>query len=56
MFQIFQRLHQAESGYDGKGIGLALCQRIMANHEGYVIADGHSQEGACFKLFFPIED
>lgn len=55
MFQIFQRLHQQEAGYDGKGIGLALCQRIMANHEGYIVADGHSQDGACFKLFFPIE-
>ncbi len=55
MFQIFQRLHQQESGYEGKGIGLALCLRIMANHEGYIVADGHSQQGACFKLFFPIE-
>ncbi len=56
MFQIFQRLHQQESGYEGKGIGLALCLRIMANHEGYITADGHSQQGACFKLFFPIEE
>ncbi len=54
MFQIFQRLHQQEEHYEGKGIGLALCQRVMANHEGYIIADGHSQQGATFKLYFPI--
>ncbi len=54
MFQIFQRLHQQEENYEGKGIGLALCQRVMANHEGYIVADGHSQQGAVFKLYFPI--
>lgn len=56
MFQIFQRLHQQDAGYDGKGIGLALCQRVMANHEGYILADGASQQGAVFKLYFPISD
>lgn len=56
MFRIFQRLHAQQSGYDGKGIGLAICQRIMANHEGYIIAHGEPQVGATFKLFFPIEE
>lgn len=54
MFQIFQRLHQQESNYEGKGIGLAICQRVMANHEGYILADGFTQQGAIFKLFFPL--
>lgn len=53
MFQIFQRLHNQESDYEGKGIGLAICQRIMVNHEGYIIAHGHPDVGATFKLFFP---
>jgi len=53
MFQIFQRLHNQESVYEGKGIGLAICQRIMVNHEGYIIAHGHPDVGATFKLFFP---
>lgn len=56
MFQIFQRLHTQESKYEGKGIGLAICQRIMVNHEGYIIAHGHTEVGATFKLFFPMED
>ena len=56
MFQIFQRLHQPEAGYEGKGIGLAICQRIMANHEGYILAEGVPMEGATFKLFFPVDE
>lgn len=55
MFQIFQRLHNQESEYDGKGIGLAICQRIMVNHAGYIIARGEPGMGAKFKLFFPYE-
>jgi signal transduction histidine kinase len=56
MFQLFQRLHTQESGYSGKGIGLAISQRIMANHEGYILAHGDPQAGAKFKLFFPVDD
>lgn len=56
MFRIFQRLHNRDSEYDGKGIGLAICQRIMVNHNGHIIAHGHPNEGASFKLFFPVED
>jgi len=55
MFGIFQRLHQEEDGYEGKGIGLAICLRVMANHEGYIIADGQPGAGAKFKMYFPVE-
>jgi signal transduction histidine kinase len=54
MFMIFQRLHQTEAGYAGKGIGLAICQRIMANHDGYILAKGEPHLGATFKLYFPV--
>jgi len=56
IFRIFQRLHTEESAYEGKGIGLAICQRIMANHEGYIMAHGETGLGAQFKLFFPVEE
>jgi light-regulated signal transduction histidine kinase (bacteriophytochrome) len=56
MFRIFQRLHNQYSEFDGKGIGLAVCQRIMANHEGYILANGKTDMGATFSLFFPIEE
>jgi signal transduction histidine kinase len=55
IFGIFQRLHTQQSEYDGKGIGLAICQRIMANHDGYIMANGMLDMGAQFKLFFPVD-
>ena len=53
IFKIFKRLHNGQSRYGGKGIGLAICQRIMANHEGYIVGDGIQDKGATFKLYFP---
>ncbi len=55
MFRLFQRLHTQNSEYVGKGIGLAICQRVVTNHEGYVVADGRRDEGATFKLYFPAD-
>jgi signal transduction histidine kinase len=54
MFGIFRQLHSAQEGYLGKGIGLAVCQRIMNNHQGHIIAHGFPDEGAMFKLYFPV--
>jgi signal transduction histidine kinase len=55
IFLIFQRLHvQAE--YEGKGIGLAMVERIMANHNGYVTASGVPGKGAEFSLYFPVPE
>jgi signal transduction histidine kinase len=53
IFQLFQRLHN-NTAYSGKGIGLAICQRVMGNHEGFIIADAAPDKGADFQLFFPI--
>ena len=54
MFGLFQQLETAEPEFRSRGIGLAICQRIMANHEGYITADGVAGEGATFNLFFPV--
>ena len=54
MFHIFQRLHTDGAEYDGKGIGLAVCKRIMANHDGYILANGIPKKSAEFKMFFPL--
>lgn len=56
IFRMFQRLHGQDSEYEGKGIGLAICQRIMVNHDGFIVAHGHLQMGATFKLFFPVTE
>jgi signal transduction histidine kinase len=55
MFLIFQRLH-ANSEYEGKGIGLAIVERVMTNHNGFVIAKGQVDKGALFNLYFPALD
>jgi light-regulated signal transduction histidine kinase (bacteriophytochrome) len=54
MFMLFRRLHNNEE-LAGKGIGLAICQRVMSNHQGFIIADGTPGESARFMLFFPMD-
>jgi signal transduction histidine kinase len=54
IFVLFQKLHGQESPYEGKGLGLSLCQRIMTNHEGFITASGKLNEGATFNLYFPL--
>lgn len=55
MFFLFQKLHNEEDGYEGKGIGLTMCQRIMVNHKGFITATGEAGTGAKFSLYFPAE-
>lgn len=55
IFLAFQRLHDGNSIQEGKGIGLALCKRVMVNHSGFIIAHGEKGKGATFKLYFPVE-
>ena len=54
IFMIFQRLHTQQSGYRGNGIGLAIAQRIMSNHNGVIMARGMINDGATFIMYFPI--
>lgn len=53
IFEIFQRLHGKEI-YEGTGIGLALCKKIVENHDGFIFAEGKEQEGAVFHIFLPV--
>jgi signal transduction histidine kinase len=54
IFSIFRRLHTTE--IDGKGVGLAIVKRVMANHNGFVQARGKPNDGAQFLLYFPEDD
>ncbi len=54
IFILFQRLH-TQNEYSGKGIGLALAKRVMANHYGSIEASAEKDAGASFMLFFPAE-
>jgi PAS domain S-box-containing protein len=53
IFEIFQRLHTKED-YEGTGIGLALCKKIVTNHDGIIIAHSQEGEGAEFRVILPI--
>jgi PAS domain S-box-containing protein len=54
IFTIFQRLHN-RSQYEGTGIGLAICRRIVENHRGVIFATGSQQEGATFTVVIPYQ-
>jgi signal transduction histidine kinase len=53
VFQIFQRLHTREA-YEGTGIGLALCRKIVEQHGGRIWLDLAYSPGACFRLTLPM--
>lgn len=52
VFAPFQRLH-ADPALAGKGIGLALVQRLVARHGGRVRAEGQRDQGAKFFIELP---
>lgn len=51
LFQPFQRLHTTK--YEGMGIGLTLCQKIVEVHGGLITAEGKPGEGARFCIQLP---
>lgn len=52
LFVIFQRLNQKEK-FEGTGIGLALCRKIMDIHNGDIQAFGVEHQGAAFHIIIP---
>jgi signal transduction histidine kinase len=55
IFTIFQRLHKRDE-YSGNGIGLAICKKIMENHEGKIEVESILNKGSCFHLYFPVKN
>jgi two-component system, chemotaxis family, CheB/CheR fusion protein len=52
VFTIFQRLSHKKV-YAGSGIGLALCKRIVENHNGLILAESVPDKGATFYVYLP---
>lgn len=52
MFTLFRRLHTKEK-FDGTGMGLAICSKIVDIHGGKIWANGKEGEGAVFYITLP---
>lgn len=53
IFGVFQRLHR-RAQFDGAGIGLAICRRIVERHNGTIRAVGSVGNGARFVVTLPV--
>ena len=54
IFNIFQRLH-GRNEYEGTGIGLSICRKIVMNHKGYIAARSRENVGSEFIVILPVE-
>ena len=54
IFQVFQRLH-GRSRYSGTGIGLAIVQKVVDNHNGAIQVMSQPNQGTTFTVYLPAE-
>lgn len=52
IFMLFQRL-ETDSKYSGTGIGLAICKKIIENHNGFIKATSEPGLGTKFHIYLP---
>ncbi|WP_373515484.1 ATP-binding protein [Persicitalea sp.] len=53
IFTLFQRL-RGRSEYEGTGIGLSVCKKVVENHSGLILASGETGQGATFTVLLPL--
>jgi light-regulated signal transduction histidine kinase (bacteriophytochrome) len=55
IFGMFKRLHRS-SEFEGTGIGLALCKKIVEQHNGFISARSKVGEGSTFIISLPLQE
>ncbi|HEX8332230.1 MAG TPA: response regulator [Segetibacter sp.] len=53
IFGMFKRLHH-KTEYDGTGIGLAICKKIVEEHNGFITAKSKLNHGSVFIVSLPL--
>lgn len=54
IFGMFKRLH-SDSDFEGTGIGLALCKKIVDDHKGFISAKSQPGKGSVFIVTLPLQ-
>ncbi|GAC1660362.1 MAG: ATP-binding protein [Flavisolibacter sp.] len=54
IFTVFKRLHSYHE-YEGSGVGLSICKKIIERHEGLITAESKVGSGSKFIVDFPVE-
>ena len=52
IFVVFKRLHSYHE-FEGTGVGLSLCKKIVEKHDGIITASSKLQEGSSFVIDLP---
>lgn len=52
IFLAFKRLHSFHE-FEGTGVGLSICKKIIDKHDGFISANGRLNEGATFTMALP---
>jgi PAS domain S-box-containing protein len=53
IFILFKRLHSQQT-FQGTGVGLALCKKVVENHQGQIWAESEPGQGATFHILLPM--